>query len=1253
MRDPSRGRDETLSERVDALCDRFEAAWKAGQPPRLEDYLDDVPEGWLPELLHHLLALDLAYRVRRGEFPTPEDYRQRFPGQITTISALFRGRGPSKEESETGVWPPSPGTTQDATASGPVRAPDDPGPRLGRYIHLGVLGEGGMGTVHRVRDLDLNRDLALKVVSPRALQCADLVRRFLEEAQITSQLQHPGIPPVFELGIMPDGHPYYAMKLVQGRTLANLLKDRESPAEDLPRYIAIFAQVAQTVAYAHSQHVLHRDLKPANIMVGSFGEVQVMDWGLAKVTAGIDPGEPDSAAGGMVRTLRSHDPGAVTQAESVLGTYAYMPPEQARGELERVGPRADVFGLGATLCTILTGGPPYVETDPEVLRDRARRGDVGGAFRRLDASGADPELIALAKECLSADPADRPRDAGAVAQAMERYHQGVEARLKAAELARVSAETRAAEARKRRRWQAGLAGAILALAGLGAATWAWSERMERVRSMRIASAVREAGLRRDRAREAAIDPALWVAALEAARRAGDLLGEAADAPMRRQIDALSQETRTGLTQARAIADVLERATEIRSAQEDHLGGRGSDSAYASAFRTIGLDSDSTAADEWAGTVRDLPRAVALDLAAALDDWASLCRWQLGQDARARRLAALAGAIDPDDWRTAFRTEILQEGSRDRLEALKRMARRADLGALSVQSLTLLGRSLRDAGDAEASVSLLHAARRRHPGDVWINYYLGFAYFKMEPPQLPEAIRFLTAAQAVRPETAHVLGHALALTGRKDEAILVFQDLMRIRRTVGGHFTCLGELLKVNGRAREADEVLDRAVAASREALRSRPDDAFFHFLLGEALSARGDLAGAIAAYREGLRLKPSDTTALFNLGTVLQQKGDLDEALASNREVVRLNPLDAEAHSNAGFILLQKRQFGEAEAAFRRAVHIQPERAEFQNNLGVALDALGKLDEAEAAFRTALRLQPSFAEAHQNLGHVRSRRGDFHEAVAALRESLRLQPSNPKTLTLLGQALLRQDDAPAAAVVFRDLVDLQPGNAQAHCALGRALRRDGRLMEALAALRRGHALGAREPGWSLPSGDWIRECERRVEMERRLPSLLNGRNRAANAAECAQYAMVCYEKRLYVAGARLYREALAGLSYDAGAPRGDHRYNAACLAALAASGRGEGESPRDESARAEWRMQALAWLKADLAAWSSAFETGSVPLHPAIQRALQHCQADPDLASVRDQDALSRLPDAERKEWLAYWAALEKLLTSLKARSSP
>ena len=169
-----------------------------------------------------------------------------------------------------------------------------------------------------------------------------MIRRFVEEAQIGGQLQHPGIVPIYELGTFADRRPYFAMKLVKGQTLAALLAGRPSPADGLPRFLGIFEQVCQTVAYAHARGVIHRDLKPSNVMVGSFGEVQVMDWGLAKVLH--RGGVADDAAAGstadetVIATARSGGSDAErSQAGSVLGTPAYMAPEQARGEIERRG----------------------------------------------------------------------------------------------------------------------------------------------------------------------------------------------------------------------------------------------------------------------------------------------------------------------------------------------------------------------------------------------------------------------------------------------------------------------------------------------------------------------------------------------------------------------------------------------------------------------------------------------------------------------------------------------------------------------------------------------------------------------------------------------------------------------------------------------------------------------------------------------------------------------------------------------------
>src|SRR5215471_4975278 len=140
-----------------------------------------------------------------------------------------------------------------------------------------------MGTVLLSRDPELGRDLALKVMRADYTGRPAVMQRFREEAQVGGQLQHPGVVPVYELGCADDGRPYFTMKLVKGVTLAQLLKERSSPAQDRPRFLKVFEQVCQTVAYAHAKGVIHRDLKPANVMVGAFGEVQVMDWGLAKV----------------------------------------------------------------------------------------------------------------------------------------------------------------------------------------------------------------------------------------------------------------------------------------------------------------------------------------------------------------------------------------------------------------------------------------------------------------------------------------------------------------------------------------------------------------------------------------------------------------------------------------------------------------------------------------------------------------------------------------------------------------------------------------------------------------------------------------------------------------------------------------------------------------------------------------------------------------------------------------------------------
>lgn len=320
-----------------------------------------------------------------------------------------------------------------------------------------------MGAVLKGHDVDLGRDIAVKFILEAHLSRPGLVQRFVEEARIAGQLQHPGIVPVYELGQFPDQRLYFTMKLVEGQTLADLLAKRMTPSEDRPRFLKIFEQVCQALSYAHARGVIHRDLKPANVMVGAFGEVQVMDWGLAKVLLPQGPREdteadqdgkpPDGSADvdWMKPSRRQGDSGATdshTEAGCVLGTPSYMAPEQARGEVDCLDERSDVFGLGAILCEILTGQPPYVGDNEASAYDRAVCANLADAIARLDRCGADAELLRLTRRCLAPLQADRPRNASDLCVELIEYLNSVEQRLRQAELA--SAEARAREQEERR-----------------------------------------------------------------------------------------------------------------------------------------------------------------------------------------------------------------------------------------------------------------------------------------------------------------------------------------------------------------------------------------------------------------------------------------------------------------------------------------------------------------------------------------------------------------------------------------------------------------------------------------------------------------------------------------------------------------------------------------------------------------------------------------------------------------------------------
>jgi WD40 repeat protein/serine/threonine protein kinase len=382
------------------------------------------------------------------------------------------------------------------------------------------VGRGGMGVVYRARDLTLDREVAVKILQEMYAPDSATAARFVEEARITAQLQHPGIPAVYQVGTLAGGRPFLAMKLIKGRTLDALVKAK-APIDAL----AVFEAISQAVGYAHAHDVIHRDLKPSNVMVGAFGEVQVMDWGLAKVLAG--PGQPKAetsadpeatTAPTQIRSARESD-GHFTQAGSVLGTPAYMAPEQAAGEVDKIGTRADVFGLGAILCVLLTGRPPFEGQGPEGVRLNAVRGRTDQALARMADCGADTDVVALCKRCLAFEPADRPPTANEVAAAVAGLRRAADERVKQAERDRLAAEVRAAEQAKRRRWvqRAAVAVAAVLLLGVGGTTAGlmWADAARRAAE----AAERETELKRQEADSARHETEVKREEAEAARQA--------------------------------------------------------------------------------------------------------------------------------------------------------------------------------------------------------------------------------------------------------------------------------------------------------------------------------------------------------------------------------------------------------------------------------------------------------------------------------------------------------------------------------------------------------------------------------------------------------------------------------------------------------------------------------------------------------------------------------------------------------------
>jgi WD40 repeat protein len=402
--------DLSAARRVDAACVRFEAAWAAGQRPRIEDFLDVAAEAERPALLRELLHLELEYRRRGGDDVDPHEYRARFPLHTSLLEQVLSAAS----------GPLSPATPQTVRGGERLSATPD-GPAVPGYEVYEVLGRGGMGVVYKARQTALNRVVALKMILHAEYAGTDERQRFQTEAEVVARLQHPHVVQIYEVGAAA-GVPYFSLEYCGGGSLADQLDGTPWQAKPAARLVEV---LAGAVDAAHRVGVVHRDLKPGNVLLAvsdrSADNVSLRDGGAESTPLSERPlteWVPKVTDFGLAKRL---DAQPLTQTGAVVGTPSYMAPEQAGGRKD-VGPAADVYALGAILYELLTGRPPFRAATPldtvlQVLSEEPV------ALRRLQPK-VPKDLETVCHKCLEKDPKRRYSSAAALAEDLRRFGAG-------------------------------------------------------------------------------------------------------------------------------------------------------------------------------------------------------------------------------------------------------------------------------------------------------------------------------------------------------------------------------------------------------------------------------------------------------------------------------------------------------------------------------------------------------------------------------------------------------------------------------------------------------------------------------------------------------------------------------------------------------------------------------------------------------------------------------------------------------------
>jgi tetratricopeptide (TPR) repeat protein len=900
-----------------------------------------------------------------------------------------------------------------------------------RYEVLEVAARGGLGIVYRGHDRDLGREVALKALDHRLASDPGFVRRFIDEAQVCSRLQHPGVVPVHELGLDQTQRPFFVMKLITGQTFAEVLAARAKVSDDRRRCLDAFEKVCQTVAYAHRQGVVHRDLKPANVMIGAFGEVQVVDWGLALVL-GEPKGDADRARTALSVLATGRAP---TAAGTAAGTPGYMPPEQARGETARVDARSDVFALGALLSEILTGVPVHAhELDSRTQIERTARGDFSGVQERLRECGAEPELVALALACLMPAMDDRPASAAAIAKALGDHLSSIDERSRQAQLRAVAARTRA----KATLMVATLAVIVLA-AGSGAFIWWREDNHQRLLAAvtQIDAAAADVVRLTERARaDESLDGGAWDQARLAAHQAVQLTAAlpVSDATRERirqmelDVERDQEVARLRAERRRVDQEMVHSLVKIRhfnfyvEPRTRQLAlannSRATFAGYLEIPDLLALTTDDA--------VEALRSSIQLELAIGLDLWSlaltqssdprlqvrpagfgpwllALARWSADHRSAAR-LQLIARRLDPGDaTRTQLRDLIM---NRDEAE-LVRIATEVDSTTISISSMVLLAELCVRDGAMKHATAVYKRACDLHPHDLGVA--IGAATCLSSSGSFESAVEYWRIARAldrdygsslnvpyyVRVRAA--LAECLQLSGRQEEAIACLQQVLVLEPTYSNGAIRLAALLIDQHKRDEAEAVLEHCASELMTATIGDPENLQLALDLAqirlkqkrhqeavELLHSRLSKPWSRTGTHRDLAIKNHLAHGYYLLGVALASVGQVEDGAIWLRRCLRLDPSHWDASMMLGAILKGNEQLEEAVHLMRRAVASRPRSAEFSARLAAALAQLGRSEEATSYAERAIALGPPSRETRAFLGTALVELGRLAEAIEYL-----------------------------------------------------------------------------------------------------------------------------------------------------------------------------------------------------------------------------------------------------------------------------